>query len=96
LHDRWGFHDKFGIMKAPIQIRREDVANDIRALAEIMKVSITDAVGEVVRAKLAEEKARAEAARAERNKEMRRLLEEFWKLPRVGPLLTDEDMYDED
>ncbi len=83
-------------MRAPIQIRREDVAEDIRALAELMKVSITDAVGEVVRAKLAEEKARVEAARTERNQEMKRLLEEIWKLPRVGPILTDEDMYDED
>jgi antitoxin VapB len=83
-------------MKAPIQIRREDVANDIRALAELMKVSITDAVAEAVRLKLVEEKAKVEAARLEKRKRVRQLVEEFRSLPNVGPMLTDADLYDED
>ena len=83
-------------MKAPIQIRREDVANDIRALAEIMKVSITDAVAVAVRTGLETEKAKRAAERAAKWKEADRLIEEFQKLPRVGPMLTDADLYDED
>jgi hypothetical protein len=83
-------------MKAPIQIRREDVATDIRALSELLKVSITDAVAVAVRTRLAEEQQRAATEKAERWKEVTRLVEEFQRLPRVGPLLTDEDLYDED
>lgn len=83
-------------MKAPIQIRREDVANDIRALAELMKVSITDAVADAVRTGLESQKAKLAAERAERWKEADRLLEEIRRMPRVGTPWTDEDLYDED
>ncbi len=83
-------------MKAPIQIRREDVANDIRALAELMKVSITDAVAEAVRVKLESQKAKLAAERAAQWEEADRLLQEIRRMPRVASPWTDEDLYDED
>lgn len=82
-------------MKAPIQIWRADVASYIRALSALMKVSISDALAEAVRVKLAEEKAKLEAARLKKRKRVRQLLEEFWRLPTVGPMLIDADLYDE-
>ncbi|MBM3758924.1 MAG: hypothetical protein FJW36_01625 [Acidobacteria bacterium] len=82
-------------MKAPIQIRREDVAADIRALAELMKVSITEAVSAAVTEKLEEERQKAAAEKAERWKRVDELIAELQKLPRVGPMLTDDDLYDE-
>lgn len=82
-------------MKAPIQIRREDLAADIRALAELMKVSITEAVSAAVTKKLEEERQKAAAEKAERWKRVDELIAELQKLPRVGPMLTDDDLYDE-
>jgi antitoxin VapB len=83
-------------MKAPIQIRREDVAADIRTLAELMKVSITDAVSAAVRAELERKQAEAEKAKKARWEEANRILKEIHAMPRIGPLLTDADFYDED
>lgn len=51
---------------------------------------------EAVRMKHAEEKAKLGAARLENRKKVRQLLEEFWSLPTVGPMLTDADLYDAD
>ncbi len=79
-------------MKAPIQIRREDVAEDIRKLAGLMKVSLTEAVAVAVR----DELERRAQEREERWREAERLVKEFHKLPKTGPLLTDADLYDED
>lgn len=83
-------------MSTPIQIRREDVAADIRALAELMKVSITDAVSAAVRAELGRKQAEAEQAKKAKWEEANRILKEIHALPRVGPVLTDADLYDED
>jgi hypothetical protein len=95
LHDQQGFHDKLKIMKAPIQIRREDVVADIRALSELMGVSITDAVSQVVKDRLLSEQQIADKKRAERNKRADKILKQIRSLPRVGVPLTDDDLYDE-
>ncbi len=96
LHDVPLHHDKLGIMSATFQIRRPQVADDIRALSELMKVSMTDAVEAAVREKLESETKRREAARAENWREAQQIVKEFRKLPIVGPRLTDADLYDED
>ena len=83
-------------MKTAIQVRRPDVAQDIRALAALTGTSITDAIGNAVRAQLAHERARAAEGKALRKGESERVLAEIRRLPAIGPLLTDEDLYDSD
>jgi hypothetical protein len=74
-------------MKAPIQIGRADVADDVRALAPLTENSITDTVTQAVRAEAVLSQRRAEAAR---------MLDELRRMPKIGPQLTDNDLYDED
>lgn len=81
-------------MPSPIQIKRPDVAADIRALADLAGLSITDAVGIAVREKLGKERARASAALAGRHKEIQKGLAKLRRLPIVGPAIKDGDLYD--
>jgi len=83
-------------MKAPIQIRRPDVADDIRALAALTGISITDSVAHAVRAQLAIERVRANALLSQRRAEAARMLDELRRMPKIGPQLTDSDLYDEE
>lgn len=83
-------------MSATFQIRRPKVAEDIWALSELMKVSMADAVEAAVKEKLNAEIQRRAAEREERWKEAKKIVREAWKLPIVGPLLTDADLCDEE
>jgi hypothetical protein len=82
------------IMMQPIQIKRPDVAEDIRALAALTGGSITETVANAVRAQLAIERAKAVARQAQRRAEAERLLGELRSLPIVGPEISDGDIYD--
>lgn len=82
-------------MTKPIQIKNEDVARDIRELASLTGEGITDAVAEAVREKLAKVRGRSEAEVQARRREVDRLLAEIDALPRRGPPLTDDDLYDD-
>ncbi len=75
---------------------RSNAADGIRALSKLMKVSKMDAGEAAVKEKPPGELERREATRAEKWREAQRLVEEFRKLPVVGPRLTDADLYDED
>lgn len=83
-------------MNAPVQIRKSDVAERLRTLARREGLSITDLVDQMAR----EREARADAAKeAEVQRKIaaaKRIIAEFNALPIVGPLLTDDDLYDED
>jgi hypothetical protein len=81
-------------MNAPIQIRRDDVVQDIRELAAITEQSITDAVASAVKAELA--RARAKSGLEARRQAVAEIIRQFRELPVVGPMLTDADLYDED
>ncbi|MDX2267268.1 MAG: type II toxin-antitoxin system VapB family antitoxin [Bryobacter sp.] len=84
-------------MKAgAIQIRKEDVTQDIRMLAELMNLSITDAVAVAVKKQLAEEQAKKADRIEEKRRKSREIMERLWALPVVGPKLSDADLYDED
>lgn len=83
------------IMIAPIQIRKPDVVRDIRLLAELMHQPITDVVAEAVRTKLGMAQRAREADIAERLRRVAEIQERIAALPRIGPLLTDADFYDE-
>jgi hypothetical protein len=81
-------------MTMPVQIRNEDVVRDIRELAALTGKPLTEAVAEAVKSELT--RARRTSDVETRRREVRRLVEEFKTLPKVGPMLTDDDLYDED
>ncbi len=83
-------------MNAPVQIRKPDVAERLRSLAQREGLSITDLVDEMAR----DREARANTARqAEIDRKIaaaEAIVAHFQSLPILGPLLTDDDFYDED
>ncbi|MDB5429861.1 MAG: hypothetical protein JWP35_977 [Caulobacter sp.] len=79
-------------MTIPVQIRRDDVVEDIRRLSEATGKPITDAVGSAVRSALAA----IDEARAAKLARVMEIVAQFNALPSVGPILTDDDLYDED
>ena len=82
-------------MPGPIQIKRQDVADDIRALADLTGVSITDAIQNAVKSQLAIERVKANKSLTRRLQQAEKALAELRRLPRVGPMLTDDDLYDD-
>ena len=84
------------MMITPIQIKKPDVVRDIRLLAELMHQPITDVVAEAVRAKLGMAQRAREADIAERLRRIEEIHKRIAALPKIGPLLTDADFYDED
>ncbi len=82
-------------MPGPIQIKRADVADDIRSLAALTGTSITDAIAaNAVRGQLAIEQVKADAKLRKRRKEAAKILAGLRRLPVTGPLLSDDDLYD--
>jgi hypothetical protein len=80
----------------PVQIRNPEIARAIRELAAKKGQPITEAVGDLVKTELRRLANCKEAEVQRRISAVRRLVEEFNALPIVGPLLTDDDLYDED
>ena len=78
----------------PIQIKRPDVTDAVRALAALTGVSITDAIGNAVRGQLAIERVKSDAKLMLRRKAAEAALAELRSLPVIGPELTDDDLYD--
>ena len=82
-------------MPGPIQIKRADVADDIRTLADLTGASITDAIANAVRAQLAIERVKHDAKLRKRRKEAEEALAELRRLPVIGPDISDDDLYDD-
>ena len=83
-------------MNAPVQIRKPDVAERLRSIALREGLSITDLVDQMARER---EDRINETRRAEIDRKMavvNEIVREFNALPVLGPLLTDDDIYDED
>lgn len=83
-------------MNAPIQIRKPEVAERLRSLARLEGKSITDLVEEMVRERDERMTSAREADIAERRRAVEEIVSHFNSLPIVGPLLTDDDLYDKD
>ena len=83
-------------MNAPVQIRKPEVTERLRRLAAIEGKSITDLVEEMVRERDERLAAFAAADIDRRRQAVREAVSRFQALPVVGPLLTDDDIYDED
>ncbi len=79
---------------APIQIRKEAVVRDIRELATLTGKPITEAVASAVRSEL--ERTRRLSDIDERRRAVDEIVRQFNELPRIGPELTDDDLYDDD
>ncbi len=84
------------IMTQAIQVKRADVVAEVRELAAVLGVSLTDAIHEAVKERLLAKKAAARAEREAGHRRARKILEEIWKLPKIGEPLTDADLYDEE
>lgn len=80
-------------MDTVIEITQPEVAENVRALAELTGVSVTEAIGAAVKDRLDLERYRRRPKNIAR---AHQLIEEIWKLPVVGPTLTDDDLYDAD
>ncbi|TFW12768.1 ribbon-helix-helix protein, CopG family [Brevundimonas intermedia] len=83
-------------MNAPVQIRKPEVAERLRELARLEGKSITDLVEEMVRERDERLVARREAEIEAKLAAVEEIVAHFNSLPIVGPLLTDDDFYDED
>ncbi len=83
-------------MNAPVQIRKPEVAERLRSLARLEGKSITELVEEMVRERDERLTSAREADIAERRRGVEEAVRRFNALPIVGPLLTDDDLYDED
>jgi antitoxin VapB len=80
-------------MTKPIQIKKDDVARDIRELAALTGEPITQAVGGAVRERL--ERLRRLGTVEARRREVDRIVARVAALPRTGHKFTDDDLYDE-
>jgi hypothetical protein len=84
------------VMNAPVQIRKPEVAERLRELARLEGKSITDLVEEMVRERDERLVAARKADIETRLAEVRETVRRFQALPVIGPLLTDDDFYDDD
>src|SRR6185437_5028638 len=71
-------------MTGPAQIRRQDVIEDIRALVEVMGLSITEAIGTAVTAQLATERGKAATKTSSRRKRAEAALADLRSFPWWG------------
>ena len=83
-------------MNAPVQIRKPEVAERLRELARLEGKSITDLVEEMVKERDERLVARREAEIEAKLAAVEEIVAHFNSLPIIGPLLTDDDIYDED
>ena len=83
-------------MNAPVQIRKPEVAERLRELARLEGKSITDLVEEMVRERDRQFANRRETEIQRKLAAAEETVRRFQALPIIGPLLTDDDLYDED
>jgi hypothetical protein len=81
---------------APIQIRNPEVTRAIRELAEKKGQPITEVVADAVQAELARLGDAQEAEVQRRIAKAEAIVARFRALPKLGPPLIDDDLYDED
>jgi hypothetical protein len=81
-------------MTKPVQIRNEDAVRDIRELAQLTKEPVTKAVAIAVRDRLSKVRGRRDFEAKMRAVD--EIVQRVKRRPKIGPLLTDADLYDED
>lgn len=83
-------------MNAPVQIRKSDTVERLRRLAALEGKSITELVDEMVRERDRQFAFRTEAEVQRKIATAEDIVRHFQSLPIIGPLLKDDDLYDED
>ncbi len=83
-------------MTSPVQIRKSETVERLRRLAVLEGKSITDLVDEMARERDERLTVAREKDIAERRRGVEEAVRRFNALPVVGPLLSDDDFYDED
>ena len=82
-------------MNAPVQIQKSDTVERLRRLASLEGKTITELVDEMVRERDRRYEENREADIVQRRQTVEEAVRRFQALPIVGPLLTDDDFYDE-
>ncbi len=82
-------------MNAPVQIRKSDTVERLRRLASLEGKTITELVDEMARERDHQYQVNREADIAQRRQTVEEAVRRFQALPIVGPLLADDDFYDE-
>jgi hypothetical protein len=85
----------FVMRHQPVQIRNDEVVRDIRELAELTGKPITDAVAAAVRSELVRARRRAASSPDQRRRAVEDAVRRFEQAPTIGPMLSDDDLYDE-
>jgi len=80
----------------PIQIRNPEVVRAIRRLAKKTGRPLTESVAAAVNAELERRTKVGPEEQERRRRAVREAVARFRDAPIVGPLLTDDDLYDED
>ncbi|HYD44128.1 MAG TPA: type II toxin-antitoxin system VapB family antitoxin [Phenylobacterium sp.] len=80
--------------EAPIQIRKPEAVRKIRRLSALIEKPFTEAVEAAVTEAL--ERVEHQRSSEERGRLIDEALARYRALPKTGPMLTDEDLYDED
>lgn len=83
-------------MNAPVQIKNEDVTARLRRLAAREGVSMTDLVDQMSREREARLSDAFEAEVERKIAAANEIVRHFQTLPILGPIPTDDDLYDED
>ncbi|MFC0634336.1 type II toxin-antitoxin system VapB family antitoxin [Brevundimonas balnearis] len=78
-----------------MQIRKADTVERLRRLAQVEGKTITELVDEMVRERDERLTAKREADIDRRRKAVEEAVRRFNALPVIGPMLTDDDLYDE-
>ena len=90
-------HDTINvIMNAPVQIRKSDTVERLRRLAALEGKTITELVDDMVRERDERLTAAQEVLIERQLAAVQETVRRFQALPIVGPLLTDDDFYDQD
>lgn len=79
---------------APIQIRKLEAVRKIRRLSAMIEKPFTETVEAAVTEAL--ERAERERSIEERSRRIDEAVARFAALPKIGPPLTDDELYDED
>ncbi|CAN5402011.1 hypothetical protein BH09PSE1_BH09PSE1_10820 [soil metagenome] len=83
-------------MNAPVQIKNEDVTARLRRLAAREGVSMTDLVDQMSREREARLSDSFEAEVQRKIAAANEIVRHFQALPILGPIPTDDDLYDQD
>ena len=82
-------------MNAPVQIRKSETVERLRRLAALEGKTITELVDDMARERDVRQLAERQADIDTRRRGVEEAVRRFQNLPIIGPLVSDDDFYDE-